>query len=340
MGIYIIIIIVIAFTGFILYHRLKKNLDDKIYYPNGKIKIEENYRDGKRVRYALYNDDGSLRVEMFYKDNKKHGDYKSFQSNGKVRRHYIAKEGKQEGFDKTYYSNGNLEDEVNYINDKRDGLYKAYYYNGVLRQEVNYVNDKRDGVYKAYYENKNLESEGNYKDGKQDGLWKYYNEEGLLNNEDSYKNGRKIGEEFTPPKPKPKLRPNTTDVFLYEEIFKDTINLFINEMKKMPDWYQIIQARGNGHEMGKSMGIKVDDYEYWANAHKEEYILKYNEGNLDVEGINLRIEKFGFIVAELEKVIKKAAELNLNITHEMHNDYCAARASVLGAEYALKEMTK
>ena len=109
----------------------------------------------------------------------------------------------------------------------------------------------------------------------------------------------------------------------------------------MPDWYEIIQARGNGHAMfAKSMGIKVDDYEYWANAHKEEYMLKYNDGNLDVEGINLRIEKFGFIVAELEKVIKKAAELNLNITHEMHNDYCAARASVLGAEYALKEMTK
>tara|TARA_B110000305_G_scaffold233016_1_gene288829 strand:+ start:43 stop:588 length:546 start_codon:yes stop_codon:yes gene_type:complete len=125
------------------------------------------------------------------------------------------------------------------------------------------------------------------------------------------------------------------------EQFKEAINLFINEMKKMPDWYEIIQARGNGHAMfAKSMGIKVDDYEYWANAHKEEYMLKYNDGNLDLEGINLRIEKFGFIVAELEKVIKKAAELKLNITHEMHHDYCASRASVLGAEYALKEMTK
>ena len=34
-------------------------------------------------------------------------------------------------------------------------------------------------------------------------------------------------------------------------------------------------------------------------------------------------------------VIKKAAELKLNITHEMHNDYCAARASLLGAERTL-----
>jgi len=83
-------------------------------------------------------------------------------------------------------------------------------------------------------------------------------------------------------------------------------------MKAISDWYQIIQARGNGHAMfAKSMGIKVDDYEYWAKGHKEEYMLKYNDGNLDVEGIKLRIEKFRFIVAELEKVIKKSTELKL-----------------------------
>ena len=125
------------------------------------------------------------------------------------------------------------------------------------------------------------------------------------------------------------------------EEYKHQINQFANEMKKMPDWYEIIQARGNGHAMfAESMNIKVNDYEYWANAHKEEYLLKFNDGNLDVDGIKLRIEKFRFIVAELEKVIKKAAELKFNITNEMHNDYCAARASLLGAEYTLKEINK
>ena len=126
-----------------------------------------------------------------------------------------------------------------------------------------------------------------------------------------------------------------------EEEYKKEIALFLNEMKKIPDWYQIIQSRGNGHAMlQKSMGIKVNDYEYWANAHLEEYMMKFNEGDLDVDGIRERIEKFGFIVKELEKVIKKASELKFNITHEMHNDYCAARASLLGAEYALKEISE
>jgi tetratricopeptide (TPR) repeat protein len=122
-------------------------------------------------------------------------------------------------------------------------------------------------------------------------------------------------------------------------LFKASIEGFIEKMKEISDWYQIIQARGNGHAMMVDIGIKVDDYEYWSNAHKEEYMIKHNNGDLDVEGINLRIEKFRFIVSEFEKVIKKAAELKFNITTEMANDYHAARASVLGAEKALKEMS-
>lgn len=123
--------------------------------------------------------------------------------------------------------------------------------------------------------------------------------------------------------------------------FKKQMNIFIDNMKVVRFWYEIVQSRGNGHSMlANSMNIKVDDYEYWANAHMEEYMIKFNEGNIDIDGIELRIEKFSYIVSELEKLIKKAAELNINITHELYNDYCAARASVLGAEYALKEMTK
>lgn len=119
------------------------------------------------------------------------------------------------------------------------------------------------------------------------------------------------------------------------------IKSFIKKMKKIPQWYEIIQKRGNEHAMlAKTMNIKVDNYKYWAKAHKEEYIIMYKEGNLDIEGINLRIEKYKYIVTELEKVIKIAATFNINIAQEMHNDYCAAKASLLGAEYALKAMKK
>ena len=132
-----------------------------------------------------------------------------------------------------------------------------------------------------------------------------------------------------------------TQAFNDIEEYKKQINLFINKMKKMPDWYEIIQARGNGHAMlAKTMNIKVDDYEYWANAHKEEYILKYNDGNLDLEGINLRVEKFGFILSELQKVIDVIANTNSPFCEQTFNEYWAARASLLGAELILKEVSR
>ena len=48
-------------------------------------------------------------------------------------------------------------------------------------------------------------------------------------------------------------------------------------MEAVSDWYKIIQARGNSQAKMSNIGVKVDDYEYWANAHKDEYILKYND---------------------------------------------------------------
>ncbi len=42
-------------------------------------------------------------------------------------------------------------------------------------------------------------------------------------------------------------------------------------MKEIPDWYKIILSRGNGDAMMVSAGIKID-----------EYLMKFNEGNLDV----------------------------------------------------------
>lgn len=34
--------------------------------------------------------------------------------------------------------------------------------------------------------------------------------------------------------------------------------------------------------------MKIDDYKYWANAHKEDYLLRYNYANLDLDGLKLK----------------------------------------------------
>jgi Na+/phosphate symporter len=132
--------------------------------------------------------------------------------------------------------------------------------------------------------------------------------------------------------------------------FKESINTFFQKMHTpaMKPWYEIIQKRSEGHAtIAESLGVKVDDYNYWANSHLEEYLLRIKENNhlknddpmrLDIDDIKRRISVFNDIIEALVIVIKKAIELKLNITHEMANDYHAAVASKMAAELALKHI--
>ena len=132
--------------------------------------------------------------------------------------------------------------------------------------------------------------------------------------------------------------------------FKESINAFFEKMqtKEMKPWYEIIQKRSEGQaKMAESLGVKVDDYNYWAKGHLEEYLIRIENNNqteddpmrLDINDIKKRISVFNDIIEALVIVIKKAIELKLNITHEMANDYHAAVASKMGAEMALKEIS-
>ena len=129
--------------------------------------------------------------------------------------------------------------------------------------------------------------------------------------------------------------------------FKESINTFFEKMQNplIKPWYEIIQKRSEGQaKMAETLGVKVDDYDYWAKGHFEDYMIRIENNNqteddpirLDINDIKKRISVFNDIIEALVIVIKKAIELKLNITHEMANDYHAAIASKIGAEMALK----
>ncbi len=126
--------------------------------------------------------------------------------------------------------------------------------------------------------------------------------------------------------------------------YKKAIEQMLKNLHPYEQWMNIIKMRADGQAQMVKQGIaKMDDYNYWANGHLEEYMLKYEnneETSFYPDGVELRIKVFSEIIQELEKVIKKAAELKLNITTEMHNDYCAARGSLLGIQMAKIEIEK
>ncbi len=131
---YVVIILLVFFTAC-------KDVQ-KEYYPDGKLKVEAQYKDGLIDGY-----------------------YKSYHSNSNLEIEAYYKKGKQEGVTKAYYSNGQLEWEVPYKEGKEFGLYKKCSEKGILLSEGNYKNGKQEGLTKYYYGNGKLESEQDYKDG-------------------------------------------------------------------------------------------------------------------------------------------------------------------------------
>ena len=76
-----------------------------------------DFLKGKPIKEGLckyYHENGQLKSEGNFKDNKKEGLWKWYYENSQLKYEGIFKDGKQEGLWKWYYENGQLEKEINY----------------------------------------------------------------------------------------------------------------------------------------------------------------------------------------------------------------------------------
>ncbi|MCX5777055.1 MAG: hypothetical protein NTX32_05450 [Candidatus Firestonebacteria bacterium] len=129
------LIILLVFSGVFLAGSGKFVLDDQ-KCSSGTIKAIQN-----GVVKAFY-DDGKLKEEWTFKDNKRNGPAKM------------------------YYRNGQVYWEVNYINGKIDGMERTYYESGKKEQENMYKNGKYDGLCTKYFEDGTVDRDTIYRDGK------------------------------------------------------------------------------------------------------------------------------------------------------------------------------
>lgn len=101
---------------------------NETYYPNGKKKFEENYKDGKVNGFKWYGDDGKLITESIYKDGEKYSSVQYY-SNGKKFMETNYKDGKQNGLSTMWSENGNKVEEINYKDGKQHGLSTVWFGN-------------------------------------------------------------------------------------------------------------------------------------------------------------------------------------------------------------------
>jgi antitoxin component YwqK of YwqJK toxin-antitoxin module len=154
------------------------------YFPDGKLKEEISYFEGKKQGPGKeYDKDGVVITLLEYNNN-------YLISREKINR-YDAN-GMKQSIWKTFYPDGKVEKEMKYSDDKYDGFYKEFNDNGNLILSIKYKegkiiesqNDlsiKEDVDFRRQFdENGVLISTGGYKDNRPVGVHRYYNKNGKI----------------------------------------------------------------------------------------------------------------------------------------------------------------
>tara|TARA_R110002072_G_scaffold23949_2_gene81893 strand:- start:3167 stop:3778 length:612 start_codon:yes stop_codon:yes gene_type:complete len=103
------------------------------FYPNDTLAERIGYDLGKREGIARkWSENGVLRIESYYKNNRLDSVYKSWWENGTLaaQTHYVN--GVKQGVEKEWYPTGQLAKERNLIDGNESGLQKAWLINGTL----------------------------------------------------------------------------------------------------------------------------------------------------------------------------------------------------------------
>lgn len=176
-----------------LFNDLNKGLDSgefRIYYPDGTLKVECDYRDDKCITSEReYYENGKLKIEKECVNGHFNGFIKTYYENGQVAQDVQQKNGKLNGLSHRYDENGVLLSEVEYIDDVRQGIARVYYPNGKPQAEITIVDGKENGPAKEYYESGQLRKDYTIVDGQPEGKVKEYYESGRLYAKSVFKDG-------------------------------------------------------------------------------------------------------------------------------------------------------
>lgn len=105
--------------------------------------VEKTYPDGKDNIVVYYSNDKNhkkIKEEVFYQD-------------GKLKSEGGFKDEKRNGVWRVWYQNGNIWSEGEFVDGKAEGFRRVYYENGRLRYSGQYENDRMTGDWIFYDEN-------------------------------------------------------------------------------------------------------------------------------------------------------------------------------------------
>jgi antitoxin component YwqK of YwqJK toxin-antitoxin module len=205
----------------------------KDYYPDGKVKAEGNYDNGKQVgEWKYYHQNGRIeQAGRFSKQGKLEGTWKWYYETGTLAREEHYRNGLKDGLLTENDESGKTIEEGEYVDGledgswfeqlgdsymrghyqdgKRTGVWVHYYLfregertDSVVSFRGNFIEDNPDGKHVYYWESGQVKDEGMYVMGKKEGEWYKYNSDGTLFLIITYKNGTEVrydGVKIKPP---------------------------------------------------------------------------------------------------------------------------------------------
>jgi uncharacterized protein len=226
--------VVLLFLPFCLFAQNQQNTNpngyNKFYYDNGVVSSEGFMRDGKPDGYwKTYSQNGKIKSEGNRKNFMLDSTWKFYNEQGKLAFEFNYKEGKKNGMKKTFDTKeGFLISSENYENDVKQGNTLIYYKDGRVKQTIPFAAGKEEGpgfeyapdstiititqykmgfvqkeekinrrdlgglkqgMWKTYYPSGIIKTEVNYTDDKMNGYLKEYSPKGSLVNTTKYING-------------------------------------------------------------------------------------------------------------------------------------------------------
>lgn len=189
----------------------------KQFHPNGKLKIEEYYVNGKlsgyykeydkkgaKIKEAYYLNgdivhedveteiDISIRNEYFENGNMKYTG--GFLDTVPVGTHKEYDESGKEIRAKIYDDKGNITG-IGNVNEegKKQGEWRFYYVTGELKSKGVYKNNRKTGEWRFYFKSSSVEQVGHFVKGRSSGTWTWYYETGEVEREELFEKGKENG---------------------------------------------------------------------------------------------------------------------------------------------------
>lgn len=150
-------------------------------YNNGELQADADEVKQYDIRYDYY-ENGKVKIIGSYRNNIPDGVRREYNESGKIIKGYI-------------FRNGIMQAE-GIIDEKglKQGPFKEYYENGSLLGEGLYRDSKKIGAWKFYYQDGKTEQVGTFDNrGQQIGTWKWFHLNGLIWIEEEYINGQREG---------------------------------------------------------------------------------------------------------------------------------------------------